>query len=160
MSTQVRNWWRVKAVTAGLVTIVLGTAAPARAGVPSDQLRVQVDRVVSVLDDTELRKSARAAERRAANRRIANETFDFTETSQRALGPHWQARTPAVTPRSIPYSWKIPLSGYAPEYAYERGRFDRSMTFEELKWRGHINALAYAADQAPDFSRRIRVSLP
>jgi phospholipid transport system substrate-binding protein len=95
MSKQVRNWWRVRAVTAGLVTIVLGTAAPARAGVPSDQLRVQVDRVVSVLDDTELRKSARAAERRAAIRRIANETFDFTETSQRALGPHWQARTPA-----------------------------------------------------------------
>jgi len=102
MTTQVRNWWRVTAVTAGLVTIVLGTAAPARAGVPSDQLTVQVDRVVSVLDDTELRKSARAAERRTAIRRIANETFDFTETSQRALGPHWQARTPAVNPRSIP----------------------------------------------------------
>ena len=95
MSTQVRNSWRVRAITAGLVTIVLGTTAPARAGVPSDQLRLQVDRVVSVLDDTELRKSARAAERRAAIRRIANETFDLTETSQRALGPHWQARTPA-----------------------------------------------------------------
>src|SRR5215470_4796414 len=95
MRMQVRNGGRVIAVTAGLVTIVLGTPAPARAGVPSDQLRVQVDRVVSVLDDTELRKSARAAERRAAIRRIANETFDFTETSQRALGPHWQARTPA-----------------------------------------------------------------
>jgi len=94
MSMQVRNWWRVRAVTAGLVTIVLGTAAPACAGVPSDQLRVQVDRVVSILDDTELRKSVRAAERRAAIRRIANEIFDFTETSQRALGPHWQARTP------------------------------------------------------------------
>jgi phospholipid transport system substrate-binding protein len=95
MSTQVRNRWRVTAVMAGLATIVLGTAAPARAGVPSDQLRAQVDRVVGVLDDTELRKSARAAERRAAIRRIANETFDFTEMSQRALGPHWQARTPA-----------------------------------------------------------------
>ena len=95
MRMQVRNGWRAIAVTAGLVTIVLETAAPARAGVPSDQLRVQVDRVVSVLDDTELRKSARAAERRAAIRRIANETFDFTEMSQRALGPHWQARTPA-----------------------------------------------------------------
>ena len=95
MSMQVHNWWRIRAVTATLVTILLGTAAPVRAGVPSDQLRVQADRVVSVLDDTELRKSARAAERRAAIRRIANETFDFTEMSQRALGPHWQARTPA-----------------------------------------------------------------
>ena len=68
---------------------------PARAGVPSDQLKVQVDRVVSVLDDAELRKSTRAVERRAAIRRIANETFDFTETARRSLGPHWQARTPA-----------------------------------------------------------------
>jgi len=95
MGMQVRNGWQIRAAMATLVTILLGTAAPARGGVPSDQLRVQVDRVVSVLDDTELRKSARATERRAAIRRIASETFDFTETSQRALGPHWQARPPA-----------------------------------------------------------------
>jgi len=95
MSVQGRNRWRVTAVTAGLATIVLGAAVPARAGVPSDQLKAQVDRVVRVLDDTELQKSARAAERRAAIRGIANETFDFTETARRALGPHWQARTPA-----------------------------------------------------------------
>ena len=94
MSVQGRNRWRVTAVTAGLATIVLG-AVPARAGVPSEQLKAQVDRVVRVLDDTELQKSARAAERRAAIRGIANETFDFTETARRALGPHWQARTPA-----------------------------------------------------------------
>ena len=66
----------------------------------------------------------------------------------------------AVNPGSIPYSWKVLLSGYAPEYAYERGRLDQSMPFEELKRRGHINALAQAADQAPDFSRRIRTGLP
>jgi len=95
MSVRARNRWQLTAVTAGLAVIVLGAAVPARAGVPSEQLKAQVDRVVRVLDDTELQKSARAAERRAAIRRIANETFDFTEMAQRALGPHWQARTPA-----------------------------------------------------------------
>src|SRR5436309_9264656 len=95
MSVRARTRWQLTAVAAGLATIVLGAAVPARAGVPSDQLKAQVDRVVRVLDDTELQKSARAAERRAAIRRIANETFDFTETARRALGPHWQARTPA-----------------------------------------------------------------
>jgi phospholipid transport system substrate-binding protein len=35
------------------------------------------------------------AERRVAIRRIANEIFDFGETTRRSLGPHWQARTPA-----------------------------------------------------------------
>ena len=95
MSVRARTRWQLRAVAAGLATIVLGAAVPARAGVPSDQLKAQVDRVVRVLDDTELQKSARAAERRAAIRGIANETFDFTETARRALGPHWQARTPA-----------------------------------------------------------------
>ena len=31
----------------------------------------------------------------------------------------------AVNPGSLPYSWKVLLSGYAPEYAYDRGRLDR-----------------------------------
>ena len=66
----------------------------------------------------------------------------------------------AVNPGAVPYSWKILLSGYAPEYAYDRGRLDRSMPFSELRRRSHINAAAQAADQAPDFSRRIRAALP
>ena len=66
----------------------------------------------------------------------------------------------AVNPGHIPYSWKVLLSGYAPEYAYESGRLDQSLPFEELKRRAHINAAARAADQAPDFSQRIRAGLP
>jgi hypothetical protein len=66
----------------------------------------------------------------------------------------------AVNPGHIPYSWKVLASGYAPEYAYEQGRLDQSLSFEELKERSHINAAARAADQAPDFSRRIRAGLP
>jgi hypothetical protein len=66
----------------------------------------------------------------------------------------------AVNPGHIPYSWKVLFSGYAPEYVYERGRLDRSLPFEELKRRVHINAAAQAADQASDFSRRIRAGLP
>ncbi len=66
----------------------------------------------------------------------------------------------AVNPGHLPYSWKILLSGYAPEYAYEQGRMDQSLPFDELMRRSHINAAARAADQAPDFSRRIRADLP
>ncbi len=65
-----------------------------------------------------------------------------------------------VNPGHIPFSWKILLSGYAPEYAYDMGRLDRSVPFEELKRRAHVNGLAQAADSAPDFSRRIRAGLP
>ena len=65
-----------------------------------------------------------------------------------------------VNPDHLPFSWKILLSGYAPEYVYEAGRLDRSLPFEELRHRSQINAVARAADQDPDFSRRIRAELP
>ena len=60
---------------------------------PTDQLRSSIDRVIRVLEDPELRKQSRTTERRAAVRKIASEIFDFTEITQRCLGPHWQART-------------------------------------------------------------------
>ena len=65
-----------------------------------------------------------------------------------------------VNPGHLPFSWKVLLSGYTPEYAYEMGRLDRSLPFEELMRRSHVNAAAQAADAAPDFSQRIRAGLP
>jgi hypothetical protein len=52
------------------------------------------------------------------------------------------------------------LSGYAPEYLYEKGRLYNGLPFEELQRRSRVNPAGQAADQAPDFSRRIRVGLP
>jgi hypothetical protein len=57
------------------------------------------------------------------------------------------------------YSWKILVSGHVPEYLYEEGKLDTSVPFDELRRRAYINTLAHAADQAPDFSQRIRVAL-
>jgi hypothetical protein len=60
----------------------------------------------------------------------------------------------------VPYSWKILLSGYLPQYLYERGKLDTAIPFEELRQRALINALAHAADQDPNFSQRIRAGEP
>jgi len=65
-----------------------------------------------------------------------------------------------VNQESLPLSWKVIVSGYAPAYVYESGRMDRSLPFEELQRRSLVNAAGQAADQAPDFSRRIRAGLP
>ena len=65
-----------------------------------------------------------------------------------------------VNPGSLPFSWRVLVSGYTPAYVYESGRMDQSLPFEELKRRSLVNAAAQAADQAPDFSRRIRAGLP
>ena len=60
----------------------------------------------------------------------------------------------------FPLDWRVLLSGYFPEYAYELDSLDTSMPFAELKARSLINDQAHAADQAPDFSARIRDGLP
>jgi len=81
----------VAVAAAGVVVAV----APVRAGAPLEQLRLQVDRVLKLLDDPELKKESKAKDRRVAVRKIANEIFDFNETAKRSLGRHWLARTPA-----------------------------------------------------------------
>jgi hypothetical protein len=65
-----------------------------------------------------------------------------------------------LNPGHLPYSWKVLVSGYLPEYLYERGRLDTSIPFAELQRRAYINPLAQAADQAADFSERIRARQP
>jgi len=65
-----------------------------------------------------------------------------------------------INPQHLPYSWKILLSGHVPEFLYEHGKLDSDVPFDELQRRAHINALAQAADQAADFSQRIRAREP
>jgi Domain of unknown function (DUF4105) len=65
-----------------------------------------------------------------------------------------------VNQTDLPLSWKVLLSGYVPQYLYERYAIDTSLSFEELKRRCHINAAAKASDDAADFSQRIRTGLP
>ncbi|HEY6823724.1 MAG TPA: DUF4105 domain-containing protein, partial [Steroidobacteraceae bacterium] len=65
-----------------------------------------------------------------------------------------------LNPGHVPFSWKILLSGHLPEYLYEQGRLDTSVPFAELQRRALINPLAQAADQAADFSQRIRAGVP
>jgi phospholipid transport system substrate-binding protein len=70
-------------------------AGPAQAGPPLEQLRAQIDRVLKVLDDPDMKKNGRARDRRAAVRKIADDIFDFQETAKRSLARHWQPRTAA-----------------------------------------------------------------
>jgi len=63
--------------------------ALARAGAPTEQLKVSVQQIVKVLEDPALRPEVKAKERRAAIRKEAEGAFDFAETARRALGRHW-----------------------------------------------------------------------
>jgi phospholipid transport system substrate-binding protein len=74
-----------------IVALALSAATYAWAGPPTDQVRAYTDQVVKVLQSPALT----LPERRAAVAHIATEAFDVSETAQRALGVHWQQRTPA-----------------------------------------------------------------
>jgi phospholipid transport system substrate-binding protein len=76
-----------------LALAILAAARPAWAGSPTEQLRAQMDQVIEVLEDPELKRDGRQIERRTAIRTVAYEIFDFTETARRSLGQHWHART-------------------------------------------------------------------
>jgi hypothetical protein len=52
------------------------------------------------------------------------------------------------------------LNGLVDSYLYHSGRVDTTLPFDELRRRSQINDAAQAADGAPDFSQRIRASLP
>ncbi len=58
-----------------------------------------------------------------------------------------------------PFSWKILLSGYVPEYLYESDRLDARIPFDQLQRQAYINPLALKAGKAPDFSQRIRAAI-
>ena len=64
-----------------------------------------------------------------------------------------------VNPGHLPFSWKILLSGYVPEYLYESGSLATRLPFDQLQQQAHINPVAQAADQSPDFSQRIRATV-
>jgi phospholipid transport system substrate-binding protein len=85
---------RCAIVIASLI-LAVGVTGGVWAGMPAEQVRLQIERVVKVLADPGLRGSEHEQARRAAIRRIAEETFDLGEMTRRTLGPHWQGLSEA-----------------------------------------------------------------
>ena len=56
--------------------------------------------------------------------------------------------------------YRILLSGYLPNYAYDMGATDTSIPFERLRDLARIHDKAAHADTDPDFSAKIRAGLP
>jgi phospholipid transport system substrate-binding protein len=78
------------ALTAGLVW-----ADDATAGIPTDQIRATVDRVLAILKDPKLNSTDAKEARRAELRKAIFPRFDFEEMAKRSLGSEWRRRTPA-----------------------------------------------------------------
>jgi len=70
--------------------VTLWSAGAAAAGLATDQLKGAIDRVIKTLEDPTLKGETKAAERRLAVRKIANDIFDWGEIARRSLARHWQ----------------------------------------------------------------------
>ncbi|MGH7372909.1 MAG: MlaC/ttg2D family ABC transporter substrate-binding protein [Candidatus Rokuibacteriota bacterium] len=84
------NWLGTTVAMLAVTGLVAAGAAPAGAGVPTEQLRGAVERVLKTLDDPALKGEGKVGERRVAVRKIANEIFDFGEIAKRSMARHWQ----------------------------------------------------------------------
>lgn len=62
----------------------------------------------------------------------------------------------AISPRRVPFSYKVLLPAYADELAYDVGLLDRSVPFDSLRARANINERALRYADSASFSRLIR----
>lgn len=69
-------------------------ALPVGAGAPTEQTRTTADKVLSILNNPELRSAARKNERREQLRAVIYPRFDFAEMAKPSLGPQWSRRSP------------------------------------------------------------------
>src|SRR5262245_20017433 len=79
----------------GFLLSLMFPAAPAYAGLPTDQIKSTVDKAIAVLRDPKFKAPAKTKERRDQLRQILFSRFDFTEMAKRSLGSNWRQRTPA-----------------------------------------------------------------
>jgi hypothetical protein len=60
----------------------------------------------------------------------------------------------------FPESWKIIVNGFVDKFLYREGSLDRRLPLIELRRLAHINTRGQMAGDAPDFSHRIRETIP
>ena len=92
-----------------------------------------------------------------ANELAANPDWYNTITTNCATGVLPHARAAGAPGR---WSLDVLFSGRAARQAYHNGLINTRLPFEELKARSRINSAAVAAEEAADFSKRIRADLP
>jgi phospholipid transport system substrate-binding protein len=75
--------------------LLVATATAAQAVTPTETVKMRVEQALQSVGQTPATTPEGVERRRAEIRRAADSLFDFTEMSRRALGRHWDERTPA-----------------------------------------------------------------
>jgi phospholipid transport system substrate-binding protein len=81
-----RQWLCVAtSLVVGLVWLPGGAAA----GVPTDSVKETISQVIKILEDPDLKKPAKAEERRSTLEKVIAARFNYDEMAKRALGAEW-----------------------------------------------------------------------
>ncbi|HYB71144.1 MAG TPA: ABC transporter substrate-binding protein [Candidatus Bathyarchaeia archaeon] len=75
--------------------LLCATVSPALAVTPTETVKMRVEQALQSMAQIPTNTPEGVERRRAEIRRAADSLFDFTEMSRRALGRHWDDRTPA-----------------------------------------------------------------
>jgi phospholipid transport system substrate-binding protein len=80
------------AFTLGRLLVMVCLLFPARlhAGIPTDQTRSTIDKVLEILNNPELASQSAKEERRSRLRQVIYPRFDFAEMARRSLGATWR----------------------------------------------------------------------
>ncbi|KRB57083.1 hypothetical protein ASE04_28705 [Rhizobium sp. Root708] len=65
-----------------------------------------------------------------------------------------------VVGATVPFDWRLIVNGYLPDYAYDRGALDSSVSLAVLRNTAHITERARNDGLSPNFSNAIRAGVP
>jgi len=109
------------AIRALVLTMALSLPNSIMAGVPTDQLRMTVDRVLAILNDPKLNAPSAKEARRAELRKTIFPRFDFEEMAKRSLGSEWRRRTPAEQKKFVDLFTELLKNSYVESIESYRG---------------------------------------
>lgn len=140
-------------LTAGLIQ-----PGSTSAGVPTEQIRVTVDRVLRILKDPALNSASAKEARRSELSKAILPRFDFEEMAKRSLGAQWRRRTPAEQEEFIRLFTELLKNSYIESIESYRG--------EKVIYRSESQDGAYAdvgtkviSDRGEEFTIDYRLNL-
>jgi phospholipid transport system substrate-binding protein len=109
-----RHRRNVAVALAGAIAIVaLLGADVAAAGQATEAVRSTINDVIRILQDEEMKKPARADERRKLLERVIGDRFSYEEMSKRSLGAHWNKLSPAERQEFVQLFQQLLSGSYA-----------------------------------------------
>ena len=114
--TEIATFFSALVLTAGL-----GQPGDSTAGVPTDQIRATVDRVLMILKDPQLNSDDAKEARRTELSKAIFPRFDFEEMAKRSLGSEWRRRTASEQEEFIRLFTALLKDSYVDSIEFYRG---------------------------------------